>query len=115
MTDVAVLPDETSRAHVPCIRLLVADDDDGVRSLLAECARDAVPHSTSILEARDGAEALQLAVRRRPQIALLDVDMPGLSGVEVASRLRPLRPRMRLQTSVGESFTRSLLRRCARR
>ena len=96
MTDLAVLPHETSPEHAPSIHLLVADDDDGVRSLLAACARDAVPHATAVLEARDGDEALQLALRRRPQIALLDVDMPGPGGMEVASRLRALQPRMRL-------------------
>jgi CheY-like chemotaxis protein len=114
MKDLTVLPNETSREQVPCIRLLLADDDDRARSLLAECARDVLPASTSLLEARDGTDALELAVQRRPQIALLDVNMPRLGGVEVALRLRALQPPMRLALQTadpGEHRERALARR----
>lgn len=114
MKDLTVLPNETSREQVPCIRLLLADGDDRARSLLAECARDVLPASTSLLEARDGTDALELAVQRRPQIALLDVNMPRLGGVEVALRLRALQPPMRLALQTadpGEHRERALARR----
>jgi CheY-like chemotaxis protein len=83
-----------------CLEVLVADDDGGARSLLTELVYERLG-DLAVLEAADGAEALQLALQRRPQIALLDVGMPRLDGIEVALTLRELRPEMHLalQTS----------------
>ena len=41
-----------------------------------------------LLEAQDGDQALALADRQRPQIVLLDVDIPGVDGIEVCRTLR---------------------------
>jgi CheY-like chemotaxis protein len=100
LEDLAVLPHPRSREHEPRIRLLLADDDTRMRSLLAACARDTV-EAIVVLEATDGAEAIQLGLRQRPQIALLDFDLPLLGGIEAAIALRELEPRMRvaLQTA----------------
>jgi CheY-like chemotaxis protein len=82
------------------VKLLLADDDARIRSLLASRARDTV-EAIAVLEAEDGAEAVRLGLRQQPQIALLDVNMPRLGGIEVALALRELQPRMRvaLQTA----------------
>jgi CheY-like chemotaxis protein len=74
----------------PRLRLLVADDDRLERSLLAFCARERVDR-IAVLEARDGAEAVQLGLQLRPEIALLDVNMPRLGGIEAAVTLREMR------------------------
>lgn len=89
------LPEDETR-----VRLLLADDDAAVRSLLASYARATV-ESFEVLEASDGAEAVQLGLQQRPQIAVLDVDMPRLGGIEAAITLRELQPPMRvaLQTA----------------
>jgi len=79
----------------PAIELLVADDDPAVRSLLASRARAAI-QALTVLEAEDGAQAIQIGLQRRPRLALLDVDMPRLGGIEAAITLRGLQPRMRL-------------------
>jgi CheY-like chemotaxis protein len=39
-------------------------------------------------EAADGLQALQMAARMNPQLALIDIGLPGLDGLEVAARLR---------------------------
>jgi CheY-like chemotaxis protein len=83
------------------LRLLVADDDPLARSLLASCAREWVGE-IAVLEAEDGAEAVQLGLQKRPEIALLDVNMPRLGGIEAALTLRELQPRMRLALQTGE-------------
>ena len=68
------------------IRVLVADDQALVRSgfrMILE-ARDDIE---VVGEAEDGAQALELARRRRPDVILMDVRMPRLDGVEATRRL----------------------------
>lgn len=77
------------------LRLLVADNDALARSRLASSARDAVGEIV-VLEAEDGAEAIRLGLQQRPAFAVLDIDMPRLGGIEAATTLRELQPRMRL-------------------
>lgn len=89
----AAAPEGGTRGRLP--ELLVADDDAWVRTQLAAAARRAA-EDLSVLEAEDGAEAVQLGLQRRPGVALLGVRMPRLGGVEAAVTLRELRPQMRL-------------------
>src|SRR4051794_6984628 len=77
------------------LELLLADDDSNLRELSATWAREAVPQ-LAVVEAADGAAAVQLGLQRRPQLALLDVVMPGLDGIEVAAVLGAALPRLRL-------------------
>lgn len=86
------------------IRLLVADDEAPARSLLAACARE-LAGGIAVLEAADGAEAVQLGLQERPEIALLDVNMPRLGGIEAALTLRELQPRMRIALHTGDPRT----------
>jgi CheY-like chemotaxis protein len=94
MNNVAALPYVAQPAEDP-VGLLIADDDSALRSLVASSARLAA-EAIVVHEAADGAEAIQVALQRRPQIALLDVDMPRLGGVEAALVLRELLPGLRL-------------------
>jgi DNA-binding response OmpR family regulator len=65
--------------------VLVADDDADILSLV----RLRLERSGySVVSARNGAEALELARERRPDLAILDVAMPELTGLEVTQRLR---------------------------
>jgi DNA-binding NarL/FixJ family response regulator len=68
------------------IRVLLADDHAlfraGVRRLLQSCEGVEV-----VGEAADGLEALRLSEQQRPDVLLMDIGMPGLNGVEAASRL----------------------------
>ena len=75
------------------VRLLLAEDDAGVRALFAKLLR-ATPGVGSVVEAEDGAEALALAHGRRVDVAVLDMNMPRLDGIEAARRLRALQPTM---------------------
>jgi DNA-binding NarL/FixJ family response regulator len=65
--------------------VLLVEDDEGFRSLVAEALRAA---GYDVIEAATGAEAMACAGRARPDLALLDVALPGLSGYEVCRRLR---------------------------
>jgi DNA-binding NarL/FixJ family response regulator len=68
------------------VRILLADDHTlvraGIRSLLEE-----LPDVRVVAEAGDGREALALIEAHQPDIALLDIAMPGLNGLDVASRV----------------------------
>jgi CheY-like chemotaxis protein len=77
------------------VQLLIADADPGPRSFVASQVRDVVDEIL-VLEARDGAEAIRIGAQRQPQLALLEVNMPGLDGVGAAVTLRQLQPDMRV-------------------
>ena len=66
-------------------RILVADDDRVVLFTLSEGLREA---GFEVIEARNGVEALALCRTENPALALLDIRMPGLDGIELACRLR---------------------------
>jgi len=82
--------------------LLVVDDQPGVRRLLETVFSRA---GFQVLIAAGGAEALELARSRPPDVAILDLRMPGLDGVETLRGLRELVPGLPvvLMTAVGEN------------
>jgi DNA-binding response OmpR family regulator len=65
--------------------ILVADDDDDIRALVVYRLSRA---GYDVVEARDGEEALRLAIEQVPALAVLDVMMPKLDGYELTRRLR---------------------------
>lgn len=73
------------------IRLLVADDHpvvrDGLRGMLA-----GQPDLEVVGEAADGAEAVALAPRLRPDVVLMDLRMPGMDGIQATQTLRRQQP-----------------------
>lgn len=69
------------------IRVLLADDEGMIRSALAALL-GLEPDIEIIAQCADGQEALTEAVALRPDVCLLDFEMPGLDGVDVAARLR---------------------------
>ncbi len=74
--------------------ILLADDHrifrDGLRPLLA--AQDDLE---VVAEAEDGLQALELCLQHRPDVAVLDISMPGMNGIEVARRLKIEAPEVR--------------------
>jgi DNA-binding response OmpR family regulator len=66
-------------------RVLVADDDDDIRELVVFKLKQA---GHEVLSTDDGAKALDLIRAERPALVVLDVMMPGLSGVDVTRELR---------------------------
>lgn len=69
---------------------VLADDEPHLLAYLGRCLRQAWPELHIVAEASDGEQALAAIVSRRPDVAFLDVRMPGLSGLEVATRAEGL-------------------------
>ncbi|MGY1706150.1 response regulator transcription factor [Geodermatophilus sp. SYSU D00697] len=67
-------------------RVLVADDEDDIRALVCLAVRRA--GGTVVADVADGTAALTAAMAGPPDLAVLDVSMPGASGLEVCAALR---------------------------
>jgi DNA-binding response OmpR family regulator len=65
--------------------VLAADDDEDILDLVSFRLERS---GYTVIQARDGEEALELAVKELPDLAVLDVMMPKLDGFEVTRRLR---------------------------
>ncbi len=73
------------------LRILLADDHDIVRRGLKELLEEH-PGWRVCAEAATGAEAVRLALEHRPHVAVLDVTMPELNGLEATRRIRKAAP-----------------------
>jgi EAL domain-containing protein (putative c-di-GMP-specific phosphodiesterase class I)/ActR/RegA family two-component response regulator len=89
------------------VRVIVADDDPDIQVLLADLIGD-----TETLElvgsARDAEEAIDLAIRERPDVALLDVRMPG-DGLVAAAAIRRRAPGTRVLALSSEDDRRTVV------
>lgn len=72
--------------------VLIVDDDEFVRAVL----RDVLASSHRIFEARDGAEAVEVASAEKPDVVLLDLLMPKKSGLEALPEIRRVSPMSRV-------------------
>lgn len=96
----------------PPIHVVLAEDHAlvraGFRALLA-----AIPGVTVVAEAGDGREALSVIAAHLPDIAVLDITMPGLNGIQVIAQLRLEHPHVRvivLSMHDNEEYVRQALR-----
>jgi DNA-binding response OmpR family regulator len=85
----------------PNLRVLIVDDDPAIRELLATLLGF---EGWEVAVARDGKAALETADRAPPDVVLVDVLMPGLSGLEICRRLkeRPDPPRVVMVTGMAD-------------
>lgn len=77
------------------VRVVLADDVEDMR-LLLHIAMDDRPDLEVVGEASDGQEALELAAALRPDLLVLDIDMPVLDGLAALPRLRQIAPETRI-------------------
>lgn len=71
------------------VRAILADDEPFMRAALRERLQQLWPELEIAQECEDGIGALQAIQSRQPQLAFLDIRMPGLSGLQVAQALQP--------------------------
>ncbi len=65
--------------------VLIADDEPNLRLLVSATL---LSDEFDVLEAEDGDEAWDLIVKHRPEIVILDLQMPGRTGLELAESIR---------------------------
>ena len=76
-------------APPPPLRLLIVDDDEQLRLALV---RRFKRHGMAVLDAASGEEALAQAEHARCDVALLDLHLPGIGGIELLARLKERQP-----------------------
>jgi len=69
-------------------KLLVAEDELIERKVLCKTLQKYLGDLIVLYEARNGREALELFAREAPQVVILDIEMPGYTGLEVARKIR---------------------------
>ncbi len=86
--------------------ILIVDDDDLVRAMVAHVLEREGYH---VLKAADGASGLALYEAEHPDLVVLDIAMPHMSGIEVATRLREMQREQgrRVPIIVLTAYTRS--------
>ena len=68
------------------VKVLVIDDDPKVPWILSE----GLGENYQIISARNGVEGIQMVTKEKPELVLLDIKMPGLSGMEVLDKVKTI-------------------------
>jgi DNA-binding NarL/FixJ family response regulator len=73
------------------LTILIVEDHDGVRFLLYDFLSDTFPYCR-FLEAKNGEEAVALALAQSPEIILMDISLPKMNGIEATRRIKDAQP-----------------------
>jgi PAS domain S-box-containing protein len=77
------------------LRVLLADDHPVVRKGLADMLREQ-PGVGMVVEARDGQEAVEMALQAQPDVVVMDITMPRLNGIEATRQIKAAVPHVRV-------------------
>jgi two-component system response regulator (stage 0 sporulation protein F) len=85
-------------------KILIIDDQEGIRQLLREVFKDS---GYSIFTAANGKEALEIASSEKPQLAMLDMKLPGMNGIQILEQLKKTNPDLKviMMTAYGDAQT----------
>lgn len=89
------------------MRVMLVDDHALVRSAIRQAIE--APDITVVGEAASAEEAVSLAPQLRPDVILLDIDLPGMSGIETVRELAPRLPETRIVMLTVSTDRRDLL------
>jgi NarL family two-component system response regulator LiaR len=84
----------TERPSMGKLRVMLVDDHVLVRGAVRQAI--SAPDVELVAEASSAEEALDLALEARPDVLLVDIDLPGMSGVQLVRELAPRLPRTRI-------------------
>jgi YesN/AraC family two-component response regulator len=69
------------------VKILIADDEKNIRAGIKKILSEEFP-GAGLFEAKNGEEALELAVREKPDLLITDIRMPKMDGIELMRRIR---------------------------
>ncbi|MCL1634105.1 LytTR family DNA-binding domain-containing protein [Luteimonas sp. SX5] len=75
------------------LKCVIAEDETLLRQALIAMLREVWPQLEIVAECEDGGEALEAIAEHRPDVAFLDIRMPGLTGLEVAAAMADASPK----------------------
>ena len=77
------------------MKIVIADDSsllrDRIKSLL-----NSINNNSMVYEAKNGVEALQLILEKEPDLAIIDIRMPEMNGIEVLKKIRELKMKVKV-------------------
>jgi DNA-binding NarL/FixJ family response regulator len=94
--------------QTPSVRVLVADDFAPWRKLLHSILQEK-PELKVVCEVSDGLEAVKKARELQPDLILLDIGLPSLSGIEAARQIRTIAPKAKI-LFVSENYSMDIAR-----
>lgn len=83
--------------------ILIADDNNDLRGMLRQFLES---HGYRALEAADGREAAEVAVRERPDLVIMDLGMPGMDGLSAVAEIRRHVPASETQVLIVSAYDR---------
>ncbi len=69
-------------------KILIADDEPNMRVLLREALEELEDKGVELLTADNGKETLEIIKTKKPELVILDIMMPGMSGFEVCNTVK---------------------------
>lgn len=87
-------------------RVLVVEDNDDVRDMIRLYLEHA---GLEVLQAADGKGGLEIALRERPDLVLMDLGLPGLDGITLARAIRAEDPERRMRLVAMSGYAREQL------
>jgi DNA-binding NarL/FixJ family response regulator len=88
---------------MPKIRILLADD----HVILRQGTRQLLEHESDmdvVGEASDGAEAVELVTKLKPDVVIIDVAMPGMNGIEATKKIKEILPGTKILVLTGYDY-----------
>jgi DNA-binding NtrC family response regulator len=80
-------------------RILIVDDDQRIVQLLSDCFK----HAYTVDIAMNGGEALAIVRRQRPDVVLLDLMLPGISGLHLLKDIKRIDPSIAVIVMTGHA------------
>jgi CheY-like chemotaxis protein/two-component sensor histidine kinase len=89
---------DVAHPHLAPLRIVLVEDSDDIREMLMELLQ-LEGHTVEV--ANDGLQGVSLVLEKQPQVALIDIGLPGLDGYAVAQRVRAAQAPIRLIAMTG--------------
>ena len=95
---------ETDRAEEPRLKILLVDDEDQFRTALS---RQLSVRGFQVLDVGNGEDAIKTVRHQKPEVVILDQNMPGMDGIQTLKEIKRVRPEVQVIMLTGHGSTES--------